>query len=159
MTSFLTEEHARLLCPPLSPGVCSNSCPLSQWCYLTISFSVTPFSSCHQSFPVPWSFTMSLVFALSGQKMGASAFSNRPSNGYSGLISFRIDWFDLAVQGTFNNLFQYNSKASILWRSVFFMVQLSHPHMTTGKTIALTIWTFVSKVISLLFFFFLSSEP
>ena len=83
--------------------------------------------------------------------MGALAFSNRPSNGYSGLISFRIDWFDLAVQGTFSSLFQHNSKASILWRSVFFMVQLSHPYMTTEKTIALTIWTFVSKVMFLLF--------
>ena len=97
---------------------------------------------------------MSLPFELSGQRTGASAFSNRPSNSYSGLISFRIDWFDLAVQGTFSSLFQHNSKASILWCSAFFMVQLLHPYMTTGKTIALTIWTFVSKVISLLFFFF-----
>ena len=149
-------QHARFLCPPLSPGVCSNSCPLSQWCYLTISFSITPFCSCHQSFPVPWSFTMSLLFALSGQKMGALAFSNRPSNGYSGLISFRIDWFDLAVQGTFSSLFQHNSKASILWRSAFFMVQLSHSYVTTGKTIALTIQTFVYSKVMPLFFNILS---
>ena len=80
------------------------------------------------------------------------SFSNSPSNEYSGLISFRIDWFDLAVQGTFKSLFQHHSlKASVLWHSAFFMVQLSHPYMTTGKTIALTMWTFVSKVISLLF--------
>ena len=74
------------------------------------------------------------------------------SNEYSGLISFRIDWFDLlAVQGTLNSLQHNNSKASILQRSAFFMVQLSHPYMTTGKTIALTRWNFVGKVISLLF--------
>ena len=79
-------------------------------------------------------------------------FSISLSNEYSGLISFRIDWFDLlAVQG-FKNLLQYhNAKASILWRLAFFMAQLSHPYMTTGKTIALTIWTFVGKVMSLLF--------
>ena len=75
------------------------------------------------------------------------------SSEYSGLISFRIDWFNLlAVQGTLISLLQHHSsKASILWRSAFIMAQLAHPYMTTGKTIALTIWTFVSKVISLLF--------
>ena len=81
------------------------------------------------------------------------SFSIRPSNEYSGLISFRIDWFDtLAVQQTFKSLLQHHSsKASILWGSAFFMVQLSHPYMTTGKTITLTRWTFVSKIMSLLF--------
>ena len=81
------------------------------------------------------------------------SFSNSPSNEYSGLISFRIDWFDLlAVQGTLRSLLQrHSSKASILQRSAFFMVQLSHPYMTTGKTIALTRRTFVSKVMFLLF--------
>ena len=75
-----------------------------------------------------------------------------PSNEYSGLISFRIDWFDLAVQGTVKSLLQrHSSKASILWNSAFFMAQLSHPYMTNGKTIALTLWIFVGKVISLLF--------
>ena len=80
-------------------------------------------------------------------------FSVSPSNEYSGLISFRIDWFDLlAVQGTLKSLLQHHSsKASILWLSAFFMVQLSHPYMTTGKTIALTIQTFVGKVMTLLF--------
>ena len=85
--------------------------------------------------------------------MEASAFSNRPSNDYSGLISFRIDWFDLSVQGTFNSFLQHNLKAFILWHLAFFIIQLSHPYMTTGKTIALNRWTFVSKVISLLFVF------
>ena len=81
------------------------------------------------------------------------SFSISPSSEYSGLIFFRIDWLDiLAVQGTLKNLFQYHSsKASILWCSAFLMVQLSHSYMNTGKTIALTIWTFVSKVTSLLF--------
>ena len=80
-------------------------------------------------------------------------FSISPSNEYSGLIPFRIDWFDLlAVQGTLKRLLQhYSSKASILWFSAIFMVQLSYPFLTTGITIALTRWTFVSKVMSLLF--------
>ena len=81
------------------------------------------------------------------------SFGISPSNGYSGLISFRIDWLDLlAVQGTLKSLLQHhNSKASILWRSAFFIVQLSYPYMTTGKAIALTTWNFVGKVMSLLF--------
>ena len=81
------------------------------------------------------------------------SFSISPSNEYSGLISSRIDWFDLlAVQGTLKNLLQHhNAKASVLQRSAFFMVQLSHPYMATGKTIALTIQTFVGKIMSLLF--------
>ena len=80
------------------------------------------------------------------------SFSFSPSNEYSGLMSFRTDWFDLlAVQGTLKSLLQHHSKASVLRRSAFFIVQLSHPCMTTGKTIALTRWTFVCKVMSLLF--------
>ena len=81
------------------------------------------------------------------------SFSISPSNEYSGLISFRIDWFDLlAVQGTLKSLLQHHSlKESVFQHSTLFMVQLSHPYMTTGKTIALTIWTFVSRVMSLFF--------
>ena len=80
------------------------------------------------------------------------SFSISPSHEYSGFISFRIDWFDLVVQGALKSLFQYhNSKASILPCSAFFMVKLLHPYMTTGKTIALTRWNFISKVMSLLF--------
>ena len=84
------------------------------------------------------------------------SFSINPSNEYSGLISFRIDWLDFrAVQGTLKSLLQHHSsEASFLWGSAFFMVQHSYPYMTTGKTISLTKWTFVSKVMSLLFFFF-----
>ena len=102
-------------CPSQSPGVCSNSCPLSQWCYPTMSCSVAPFSS----FPESGSFSVSWLFASGGQSIGvsASAFSISPSNEYSGFISFRIDWLDLlAVQRTLKNLLQHhNLKASILW--------------------------------------------
>ena len=95
---------------------------------------------------------MSQLFASGGQYWSFS-FKISPFNEYSGLISFRMDWLDLlAVQGTLKSLLQHHSsKASILWRSVFFIVQLSHSYMTTGKTIAFTRWTFVGKVISLLF--------
>ena len=129
---------------------CSNSCPLSLWCYLTISSSAVPFSFCLQSFPASRSFLISQLFTSSGQRIGASA-SESVFQWYSGLISFRIDWFDLvAVQGTLKSLLQHHSsKASILQHSTFFMVQLSHPYMTTGKTLALTIWTFVGKGMSL----------
>ena len=103
--------------------------------------SVTPFSSCLQSFPVRW------------PKFWSFSFSISPSNEYSELISFRIDWLDLlAVQGTLKSLLQHqSSKASILRHSAFFIVQLSHPYMTTGKTIALTRRPFVGKVTSLPF--------
>ena len=92
---------------------------------------------------------MSWLFSSGGQRIGASA-----SNEYSGLISFRIDWFDLlAVQGALKSLLQhYGSKASVLRHSALFIIQLSHSHITTGKTIALTRWTFVGKVMCLIFF-------
>ena len=98
-------------------------------------------------------FSNELVLRIRWPKYLSFSFSNHPSNEYSVLISFRIDWFDLlAVQGTLKSLLQHHSsKASILGCSAFFMVKLSHPYMTTGKTIVLTIWTFVSKVMSLLF--------
>ena len=138
-------QHVRPPCPSPTPGVYSNSCPLSRWCHTTISSSVVPFSSYLQSFPAPGSFQMSQLFAFH--------FSISPSNDYLGLISFRMDWLDLlAVQGTLKSLLQHHSsKASILQRSAFFTAQLSHPYMTTGKTIALTRRKFVGKVMSLLF--------
>ena len=142
-------EHTRVPCPSPSPGVCSNSSPLSWWCHPTISLSVVHFSPCPQSFPASGSFLMSWLFT-SAPKYRSFSFSISPSNEYSGSISFRIDWFDfLAVQGTLKSLLQHHSsKASILQCLTFFMVQLSHPDMTIGKTIALTIGTFVCKVIS-----------
>ena len=127
----------------------SNSCPLSRWCHPTISSSVVPFSSRLQSFPASGSFQwVSSSLPIRGPKYWSFSFNISPSNEHPGLISFRIDWLDLfAVQGTLKSLLQHLS--SILWRSAFFTVQLSHPYMTTGKTIALTRRTFVGKVISL----------
>ena len=106
-------QHIRLPCASLSPGACSDSCPLSQWCYSTISSSVIPFSSCPQSFPASGSFLMSWLFT-SGSQSRSFSFSIRPSNEYSGLISFRIDWFDLlAVQGTLKSLLQQHSSKAV----------------------------------------------
>ena len=113
---------------------------------------------CHPLLILPSIFPSIRVFAnesalhIRWPKYWHFRFSTSPSNEYSGLIFFRIDWLDLlAVQGTLKSLLQHHSsKASILWCSAFFIVQLSHQYMTTGKTIALTIWTFVGKVVSLL---------
>ena len=148
------------LCDPMdcsTPGFPvhhhSDSCPLSRWCHPTISSSVVPFSSYLQSFPESGSFPMSQLFTSGGQNIGVSASAVSPSKENSGQISFRMDLLDLlAVQGTLKSLLQHrSSKASIVWRSAFFIVQLSHPYMTTGKTIPLTRWTFIGKVMSLLF--------
>ena len=104
-------------------------------------------------FPSIRVFSNESVLHIRWPKYWSFSFSISPSNEYSGLISFRMDWLDpLAVQGTIKNLFQHHtSKASIFWCSIFFIVQLSRPYMTTGKTIALARQTFVSKVMSLLF--------
>ena len=146
-------QHAGLPCPSPYPKVYSDSCPLSWWCYPTTSSSVIPFSSRLQYFPTSRTFQMSQLFTSGGPKYRSFSFNIHPSNEHSGLVSFRMDWFDLlAVQGTLRSLLQHHSsKASILWCSAFFIVQLSHPYMTTGKTIALTKRTFVGKVVSLLF--------
>ena len=114
---------------------------------------------CHPLLLLPSIFPSNRVFSnestlcIRWPKYWSFSFSISPSNEHSGLISFRMDWLDLlAVQGTLKSLLQYySSKASVLWCSAFFIVQLSHPYMTTGKTIALTRWTFVGKVMSLLF--------
>ena len=142
-------QHTWFPCPSPTPRIYPNSCPLSQWCHPAISSSVVPFSSCHQSFPAPWSFQMSQPFASGGQSIGVSASTSV----LLGLISLRMDWLDLiAVQGTVKSLLQHHSsEASILIHSAFFIVQLSHPYVTTGKTTALTRRIFVDKVMSLLF--------
>ena len=103
-------------------------------------------------FPSVRVFSNESALCIMWPKYWSFSFNISPSNDCSRLISFRMDWLDLlAVQGTHKSLLQHHSsKASILWHSAFFMVQLSHPYMTTGKTIALTVWTFVSKVMSLL---------
>ena len=145
-------QHTRPPGPSPTPRAYPNPRPLSLWCHPTISSSVVSFPSCPQSFPASGSFPMSQLFTSDGQYWSFS-FNIIPSNEHPGLISFRMDWLDLlAVQGTLKSLLQHHSsKASILRRSAFFIVQLSHPYMTTGKTIALTRWTFVDKVMSLLF--------
>ena len=119
-------QHSRPPCPSSSSGVCPTWCPLNQWCHPTILSSV-----CLQSFPASGSFPISWLFVSGGQSSGAS-FSFSSSSEYSGLISFRIDWFDLlAVQGTLKSLLQHHSsKISILWYLTFFMAQLSHPYLT-----------------------------
>ena len=129
--------------------VCSNSCPLSLWGCLTISFSAASFSFCLQSFPASGSFPMSQLFTSGGQSIGASAFSISLFNEYSGLISFWIDWFHLlAVQGILKSLLQHHNVKILILRC---SIKLSHLYMTTGKTTALTICIFVTKVTSLVF--------
>ena len=115
--------------------------------------SAAPFSSSSQSFPAIRVFSSESALHIRWPKYWNFSFSISPSNEYSGLIFFRIDWFDhLAVQGTLKSLLQHHSwKPSILWCSCFFMVQFLHPYMTTGKTPALTILTFFGKVMALLF--------
>ena len=138
---------SRLPCPLPFPGACSNSCPLSRWCHPTISPSVIPSLSCLQSFPASGSFLMSWFFSSDGQSIGVSA----------SILPMHIqDWFPLGLSALISlqskGLLQHHtSKASILQHSAFFMVQLSHPYVITGKTIALTIQTSVGKVMSLLF--------
>ena len=146
-------KHASPPCPSPTPGVYSNSHPLSRWCHPTISSSGVPFSSCLQSFPASGAFQMSQHFASGGQSIGVSTSAS--------ILPVNIqDWFPLGLTGliflqskglsrVFSNT--HSSKASIIWCSAFFTVQLSHPYMTTGKTIALTRWTFVNKIMSLLF--------
>ena len=125
----------RLRCPSPSLGACSNSRPLSWWYNPTISSSVIPFSSCFQSFPASGFFFFSCESALSIRwpKYGSFSFNVSSSSEYSELISFRIDWFDLLrVQGTLKSVLQHhNSKASVLQRSAFITVQLSHLYLTT----------------------------
>ena len=148
-------QHTRPPCTSPTPGVHSNSGPSSRWCHPAISShlilcrpllllppispSIRVFSNestLHMRWPKYWSFSFSII----------------PSKEHPGLISFTMDWLDLlAVQGTLKSLLQHDSsKASILWCSAFFTVQLSHLYMTIGKTIALTRWTFIGKVMSLL---------
>ena len=147
-------QQARLPRPPLSPGVSSNSCPLSWWCYLKISSSAAPFAFCFQSLPGSESFPLSWLFASGGQSTRAWAFSTIPSKdiqswfplGLTGLIS-------LVLKGLKSLPKHHNLKASVLWCSAFFTAQLSHLYMTTftSSHVALTRQTCVGKVMSLLF--------
>ena len=145
-------QHPRPPCPSASPRVCPSSCPLSRWCHPTISSSV-PILLLPSIFLRIRVFSNESALRIRWPKYWSFSFSISPCNEYSGLISFKIDWFDLfVIQGTLKSLLQHhNSNASSLWYSAFSGVQLSHPYMTTGKTIVLTIQTLVCKVMSLLF--------
>ena len=141
-------QHARPPCPSPSPGVCPSSCSL-HWRYRPAVSSSDTLLFCPQSFPASGTFPVSPLFTSDDQNIGVQ-LQHSPSYEYSGLISLKIDWFDLlTVRGTLRSLLQHHSsKASILWCSAFFMVQLSQPNMITGKTTALTIQTLVSRVMS-----------
>jgi len=144
-------QHARLPCPSPTPRACSNSCALSQWCHPTISSHVVPFS-CLQSCPASGSFPRSPFFASGGQNIGISTSAS--------VLPMNIqDWFPLGWTGWISmqskglsRLFNASvQKHQFFSTQLFFMVQLSHLYMTTGKTIALTRWTFLCKTMSLLF--------
>ena len=138
--------------PSPTPEACSDSCLSSRWCHPTISSPVLPFSSCLQSFPVSGSFLMSQFFASGSQSIGVAASASvLPMNIQDWFLLRWTCWISLQSKGLSSLLQHHSSKASILWPSAFFIVQLSHPYMTTGKTVTLTRRTFVSKVMSLLF--------
>ena len=145
-------QHVRLPCPSPTPEAYSNSCPSSQWCHPTISYSVIPFSSHLQSFPASGSFPVSQFFTWGNWRIGVSASA-------AVLLMNIQNWFPLGLTGIVSLqskglksfLQLHSSKASIIQPSAFFMVPLSHPYMTIGETIALTTWTLVGKVMTLLF--------
>ena len=145
-------QHFRLPCPSPSPGACSNSCPSSQWCHPTISSSV-----CCLLLLLPSIFPSIRVFSSSSHQVAKIVLKLQLQHQSLQWI-FRFDFFTInglisfVVQETLKGLLQHhNSKAWILWPSTFFIDQLSHSYMTTGKIIALTRWIFVGKVMSLLF--------
>ena len=143
-------QHIRPPCPPPTPALHPNPCPLSRWCHLILCRLLLFLPSIFPSIRV---FTNESALRIRWPKYWNFSFNISPSNEHPGLVSFRMDWLDLlAVQGTLKSLLQHHSsKTSILWCSASFTVQSSHPYMTTGKTIALTRQTFVGKVMSLLF--------
>ena len=135
-------QHTRPPCPSQTPGVYSDSCPSSRWCHLILCRPLLLLLPTPPSIRV---FSNESALRMRWPKYWSFSFSISPSSEHPGLICFRMDWLDLlAVQGTLKSLFQHHrSKASILRHSAFFTVQLSHPYMTTGKTIALTRQTFL----------------
>ena len=146
-------QHARLPCPSSTPRVYSNSTSIESVMPSNYLILCRPLLLPPSIFPGIRVFSNESVLHNRWPKYWTFSFSISPSNEYSGLISFRMDWLDLlAVQGTLKSLLQHHSsEASILWHSAFLMVQLSHAYTTTGKTIALTRQAFVGKVMSLLF--------
>ena len=145
-------QYTRPPCSSPTPGVYSDSFPLGLWCHPTISSPVVPFSSHLQSFPASGSFPMSRFFASSGQSIGVSTSASvLPMNTQDWSPLGWTGWISLQSKGLSRVFSNHSSRASVLWCSAFFIVQLSHPYTTTGKIIALTRWTFVGKVICLLF--------
>ena len=146
-------QHTRPPCPSPTPGVYSNSCPLSWWCHSTISFSVVPFSSSLQSLPASGSFPMSQFFTSGSQNIGVSVSASvLPMNIQAWFPLGWTGWISLQSKGlsrVFSNTTIQNINSSVL--SFFLIVQLSHPYMTTGKIIALTRRTCVGEIMSLLF--------
>ena len=141
-------QHARSPCPSPTPGIYSDSCPMTRWCLPTISSSVVPFSSCLQFFPASGSFHMSWLLASGGHSIGVSASTSvLPMNIQDWFALGWTGWISLQSKGLLQH---HSSKASVLRCSAFFIVQLSPPYMSTGKT-ALTRRTFVGKVMSPLF--------
>ena len=144
-------HQARPSCPSQSPGVYSNSCPSSRWWHPAISSSVIPFSSHPQSLQASGSFSMSQLFTWGSQSTGVLASASvLPMNTQDLSPSGWTGWISLQSKELSSLLQHHSSKASIFRRSTFFTVQLSQPYMTTGKTLALTRWTFIGKVMSLL---------
>ena len=145
-------QHARPPCPPPTPGVYSNSCPSSRWCHPAISSSVIPFFSCPQSYPASGSFQMSQLFTRGGQSVRVSASTSvHPMNTQDWSPLGWTGWISLQSRGL-SRVFSNTQFKSINSSALnFFRIQLSHPYMTTGKTLALTRWTFVGKVMSLYF--------
>ena len=145
-------QQATLPCLSPTSRACSNSCPSSQWCHPITSSSVVPFPSCFQSFPASGSFQMSQFFPSGGRSIGVSALASvLPMNIQDWFPLGLTGWISLQSWGLWSLLQHHSSKLSILWHSAFFIVQHSHPYMTTRKTISLTRQTFVGKVMSLLF--------
>ena len=141
-------QHTRPPSPSPTPRVYPNSCPFSRWCHPAVSSSVVPFSSCLDTFKASGSFPRSLFFAWGGQRIGVSASKSVLQDWFAlGLT----DFISLQSKGLSSLLQHHSSKASIIRCSAFFIVQLTHPYMTTGKAIALIRWSFVGKVMCLLF--------
>ena len=145
-------QHTRPPCPSPTPRVYPNSCLLSRWCHPTISSSVIPCSSCPQSFPASGSFQMSQLFASGSQSIGVSASTSvLPMSTQDWSLLGWTGWISLQSKGLSRVFSNTAVQKHQIFCAAFFIVQLSHPYMTTGKTIALTRWTFVGKVIALLF--------
>ena len=150
---FATHElqHARLPCPSLSPRVCSNSCPLSQWCHPTISSSVTPFSSFPHSFPALWSFPVSHFFASGGQSTGASASASVLPVNIQGWFPLRLTGLIFLSKKLSRVFYSRTVRKHQFFDTLPFLWSNSHMYTTGGKTIAWTMLSFVWKVMSLLF--------